>query len=198
MAKDQKQKKEKNVKLWWLYLVIGILAIAAGIFLICVPDVAAAILRLVISIFFIISGIAGIVSAIKERQLMSGWVLALILSIAITILGILVLVIPTLSEALLYILLGVGFFVEGVSMIIKAIAMKKLYKDKGWVASLVLGIVIAIIAILIIAFPNVTYVIIAILMAALLAIFGIYEIISAVKLKKVNDFNKTNNLPSDK
>ena len=192
MAKEQKPKKEKNVKLWWLYLVIGILAIAAGIFLICAPDVAVTILRIVISIFFIVSGIAGIVSAIKERQLMSGWLVALILSIAITILGILVLFIPTLTEDLVYILLGIGFFVEGVAMVIKAIAMKKIYKDKSWVASLVLGIVIAIIAIVIIAFPDVTYVIIAILMAALLAIFGIYEIITAVKLKKVNDSNKVN------
>lgn len=182
---NEKQVKERNPKGWWLYLVIGIIAIGVGVFLVCRPDITVALIRIIAAVFFIITGIIGIVSSIKNKKFIKGWLVALILSIAITVLGIVILCVPSFTQSLLYIIVGIGFFIEGVKMIIDAVALKATMKSKGWVANLVLGIVVAIVAIVMIISPNVAYLIISILIAVVLVAVGAFAIVTSFKLKKM-------------
>lgn len=175
--------KLMNKKYWVIYLILGILATGLGIFFAARPDASYAMISIFIVIFFLVSGVSGIVSSIAQRKDMKGWGAALALYIITTITGILLLVLPGFSDTMLYIITGVGFLTEGISMIVNSFAVK----DFGgiWVLNLILGIIIVFAALSIMGNPFMSFLLIAILVAIGTISFGINCIILSLQIKKM-------------
>lgn len=170
-------------KYWIIYLILGILATGLGIFFAARPDASYAMISIFIIIFFLVSGISGIVSSIAQRKDMKGWGAALALYIITTITGIMLLVLPGFSDTMLYVITGVGFLSDGISMIVNAIAVK----DAGgiWVLNLILGIIIVLASFSIMGNPILSFLLIAIMVAIGTISFGVNCIILSLQLKKL-------------
>lgn len=170
-------------KYWVIYLILGILATLLGIFFAVRPDASYTMISIFIIIFFLVSGVCGIVSSIAGRKEIKGWGASLALYILTVIAGILLLLVPGLSDTMLYIFTGVGFLTNGVSLLVSAFAVK----DAGglWVLNLILGILIILASFSIIGNPFVSFLLIAVLAAIGTISFGVNCIILAVQLKKM-------------
>lgn len=168
-------------KFWWLYLILGILITGLGIFFAARPLAAFSAIQLFVIIFFLVSGIGGIISAIAGRKTMPGWGAALTLYILVTIMGLMLLLIPGLSDTLLLVFTGVGFLFEGISMIVRSCSIK----NDGWVFTLILGIIVTLAALSIMGNLILSFLLIAICVAVSTISFGISCIAFSIQVKKL-------------
>jgi len=62
-----------SVKYWYLPLILGLIFIAVGIWIIFTPVESFLAFSLLFAIAFLISGILGIIYALQNRKILSGW-----------------------------------------------------------------------------------------------------------------------------
>jgi uncharacterized membrane protein HdeD (DUF308 family) len=86
------KKMEKNIKRWYLMLIVGIVFIILGIWTIATPLNAYVALSIVFALGFLISGIVELVFALYNKHQNWGWSLAL--GILTTVVGVLLLIYP--------------------------------------------------------------------------------------------------------
>jgi uncharacterized membrane protein HdeD (DUF308 family) len=113
-------------KHWWALLLEGIIGIAAGIAIFAWPGLSVLTLAFLVGYWAIISGVLGIVSALRLRTHVRGEWLYLLFGVISVIFGIFVLLAP--ATGLIYIvwMISIYGFVMGVTMIGLAIRAQRL------------------------------------------------------------------------
>ncbi len=175
--------KETFRKIWWIPLVVGILAIGLGIYFVVNFGSAFEALIIFISVFMIVSGVLGIIAAIGSRAENKTWIFNLILFAITVIAGVLLLVYPAAAALMIHIFCGIGFLSEGISLISNAFVFKRL-GDGPWVFSLILGILIVLASFSIIGRPFFSFIFVSVLVAVNVLSFGINCIIASFQMKK--------------
>lgn len=174
---------KSETKFWWLYLIIGILLSLLGISFFVNVGIAISFVTAFMGIFFLVSGLAGAIKCIVDREFIHLWGLHLALNIIVFLAGIAMLTRPSFALSFLWVICGMGFFFSGISTIFMAIQAKKL-ELSGWVLMLILGILVLISSFTIMAQP-LTAVFVVGLCAGFSALFsGINDIVLAFQLKK--------------
>ena len=176
-----------NKKTWIFILILGILASALGIFLIIRHDAAFDLVSLFVSIYFLVTGICGIISTIANHKQIPLWGFILALYIIATIIGIDLLTVPGMSDVLTVILAGIGILSESISTIFASIDLKR-NGVAGWGWLLALGIILVFVSIAIITNPFVTWVLIGVITGIGILVFGIESIIGAIVGRKIASF----------
>ncbi len=87
-----------TVKNWWIFIILGILAIGVGIWMLFNAGMAYSALSLFFSISFLISGVSTCYVAIANRKTIPAWGWSLFSGIMILILGVILVVSPGMSE----------------------------------------------------------------------------------------------------
>lgn len=172
-------------KNWWLPLVEGILSILAGIYTISNFGLGFEVVSVMVAAFLTTSGVVGLVGALTGGDY-EGKVLTVILSIIRMIAGMLLVVMPGMAEMMLIILTGTAFLTHAINTVVFSIFMKKGGLD-GWVAVLILGILLIINAFIIIADPFLSIALISGAVSADLLITGVHDIILAFQMKKLKN-----------
>ena len=116
-----------------LELIPSILAIIIGIIAILRPGttlVMDALMAYLFAAWFVVQGVVSIYVSIKSRHENKGWILALILGIIGTLLGIISLIQPLISALAIGILISVYLIEAGLSMIVLATAVNQNRDDK--------------------------------------------------------------------
>lgn len=145
-------KATKTVKNWWLFLVCGLLCIAAGIVVFCNPVSSYITLSLLFGVVFIVSGVLELVASLTSRNffMMRGYNIAGgVLDILI---GVLLCATPGLDMVLLPIFLGVwvlyhSFMILGLAGDFRTLGVG----GAGW--GIFIGIVMLLLSLLIIFKP---------------------------------------------
>ncbi len=117
---------EPNGTVWWTMIILGVLAIAAGILAFLSPGIAALALLTIIAWSAILRGVFEIAAAIKLRKHIDDeWVLALsgVLSIAV---GIMLLTKPGAGLVALVLLIGAYMMALGVMAIALSLRLRRL------------------------------------------------------------------------
>ncbi|MFY0256062.1 HdeD family acid-resistance protein [Chitinophaga sp. 30R24] len=173
-----------NVKYWWLYLLNGVIFLIAGFIVFSNPFNSYVLLSIFFSVTFFVTGIFEISFAIGNRNNHNGWGWSLASGIVDMVLGIILMLYPSVSMAILPLFLAFWFMFRGISLIGFSI---QLHADKiphwGWL--LVGGIGLIIIAIAILDNPKLGVAAILGLMAAAFWVTGIFSIVFAFRLKHI-------------
>jgi uncharacterized membrane protein HdeD (DUF308 family) len=165
---------------WWLFLIVGVISILAGILALVWPDITLLALGLFVGIGLLFIGGLEIAEAIAGSP--DSRALTSIVGVLSIIAGIVCLRRPGESLLALVIVLGVYLIVEGAIRFIRAFQE---LEDRA--AMMLLGIVDAILGILILSLPKLSLVTLAILFALSLLIRGAFMVWVAFKLRAAKD-----------
>jgi uncharacterized membrane protein HdeD (DUF308 family) len=173
MTTDPVARIAKN---WWLFLVLGIVSVIAGVLAIAYPDLTLLALGLFAGISLLMIGIMEVVEAISGDA--ESRALSAIVGVLSLLAGLVCLRRPGESLLALVIVLGFWLIIEGVVHFIGAFRQ---LEDRALVLGL--SILDIILGILILALPGISLVTLAILFAISLIVRGVFAIITAFRLR---------------
>ncbi|MBD5451565.1 MAG: hypothetical protein HDR25_02875 [Lachnospiraceae bacterium] len=133
-------------------IILGILMAICGISCICTPVMTFLEAGYFLVILLLVYGIAAIVKSVVQKV----YGIPFIFGILSTILGLVIMVVPGLklmTDGMLLYIMAVWFMVQGVVAIVMAFRQKKLAESKGWIATLILGILGVLLGIYSVAHP---------------------------------------------
>jgi uncharacterized membrane protein HdeD (DUF308 family) len=151
---------------WWLALLIGVLAIVAGIIVILKPSNSLSTLAVVFGIFILIDGIFEIVGAIAGDSESRG-LLAVIGALSV-IAGVLLIRHPLGGVRAVALLLGIWLIAAGVVRLIGAFAYPG---DRVW--RIIVALVLGIFGIVIVSEPHIGYATLAVIAGICFILYGI-------------------------
>ena len=175
-----------RVKNWWISLIIGVIAIALGIWCIAAPSGTLVALSYVFIFAFLISGVAEIFFSISNRKILNGWGWYLASGIIELLLGILLLILPLqLITVMLVYLVGFWILFRSIWIIGEAVELQQMgIKKWGWM--LAIGIICLIFSFFFLISPMIfkgTFMVVFASVAFI--IYGIFRIVLAFDLRSL-------------
>jgi uncharacterized membrane protein HdeD (DUF308 family) len=169
-------------KIWIFAIIRGVLAIIFGLIAFFGPVATAIALAIVIAVFAIVAGVFDIIEAIRHRG-SSSMVLRIVLGAVSILFGILVLVWPGISLAILLITVGVWAIITGILQIMSSIRHRTV-PESGWVWGLIGGAVTILFGVLVLIWPATGLVTIIWIIGIWAVVWGIILILLGVQLRK--------------
>ena len=180
------QRAAGSIKNWWLYLVIGILLVLGSIYVFMTPLASFVSLALVFSMLMLFDGIGTIITSITNKDHIKGWGWHLAIGIIGTFIGISLVSNPGITMVILPFYIGFWTLMKG-SMLIGISFDMKSNNSGSWVMMLVLGLLVAIVAMMMILNPFFGASVIVNLAGMTLLMTGIALIILSFKLHDIKE-----------
>lgn len=140
------------VKSWVLHLFSGFLLIMAGIIILANPLAGYIFISIFFSLTLLTSGLVETTFALINREGLQGWGGHLAAGIINLLIGVILVVYPLLTMALIPFILGFWLMFRGIILLILALSLRSL-NDTHWKAFFLGGILLSIFAIFIIINP---------------------------------------------
>ena len=134
-----------TIKHWWLFLILGILLLAGGIWIIFTPATGYVALVVLFVVLLLVSGIFQIIFSISNQKELSGWGWYLAGGILEFLIGIFLWSRPDIAIGVLTVVVGLWILFRGVSIIAISTDLKGM-DVKGWGWLMALGILMAILS----------------------------------------------------
>lgn len=113
---------------WWLFLIIGLVGIGAGVITIIHPAITAVVLVMLIGANALITGVLDIVAAIRlRREIHNEWLLA-VSGMAAVVFGVLVFLYPAAGALTLIGVIALYAFITGLLLIASALRLRSISK----------------------------------------------------------------------
>jgi uncharacterized membrane protein HdeD (DUF308 family) len=138
-------------RMWWAFLLRGVLAIAAGVFVLLVPGIGLAALILLFAAWMIADGVAELIGAWRTRGQKNWWV-GILEGIAGLAVGIVAVVVPGLTAVVLLYLVAAWAIVTGVLEIYAAIKLREEITGELWMG--LAGLLSVLFGLYLIIFPG--------------------------------------------
>lgn len=176
----------RTVKCWWLFVLCGLLCIAAGFVVFCNPVESYLTLSLLFGVVILVSGVVELVAAFSSRNyfMMRGYnIVGGILDI---IVGILLCSMPSVTAVLLPVFLGIwvmyhSFMIIGFAGDLSAFNVR----GSGW--GIAAGVILLLLSILIIFKPfSVGMATVVVLTGVALIVLGAIMIAGGIRLRKLH------------
>jgi uncharacterized membrane protein HdeD (DUF308 family) len=163
-------------KSWWLFLILGLVSVIAGILAIVYPGLTLLALGIFAGVSLLMIGIMEIVEAVAGDTDSRG--MTAIVGVLSLLAGLVCLRRPGESLLALVIVLGFWLIIEGVVRFIRSFSE---LEDRALI--MLLALVDIILGILILALPDLSLVTLAVLFAISLLARGVFALITAFKLR---------------
>jgi uncharacterized membrane protein HdeD (DUF308 family) len=163
-------------KSWWLYLILGLVSVIAGVLAIVYPDITLLALGIFAGVSLLMIGIMDIVEAIAGAP--ESRALAAIVGVLSLLAGLICLRRPGESLLAIVIVLGIWLVIEGIIRFIGAFSR---LEDRA--AVMALAILDIVLGILILALPHLGLVTLAVLFALSLLARGAWALFVAFRLR---------------
>lgn len=194
----------ESVKNWWISLLIGILFVIGAFILIFNPIESYGILSIAFAIFMFIEGVFEIIFAFSNKNILPGWGWYFALGVFTFLLGLLLILHPSVTEAIIPFILAFWLLIRGFSMIGASIELHQ-FGNRNWGWYLALGVLSVLCAVGIFFFPIVGAFSVIYILAFIFLFLGIARILLAFELKslhkdcarfqkKMDAYNKKNEL----
>jgi uncharacterized membrane protein HdeD (DUF308 family) len=181
-------------KVWIFAIIRGVLAIIFGLIALLAPIATAVVLAVVIGAYAIVDGVFHIIEAIRHRG-SSSMVLRIVLGAVSILFGILVLVWPGISLAILVILVAIWAIIIGVLQIMSSVRHRAV-PNSGWVWGIIGGALSILFGILVIIRPGAGLVSIIWIIGIWAIVWGITLIVLGVQLRKAATTNEAGASPT--
>jgi uncharacterized membrane protein HdeD (DUF308 family) len=177
------------IKHWYIPLLVGVFFVIISIVVFSSPASSLLALSLLFSMSFLLSGLSEIIFSIANKDQLDNWGWSLAFGIITLIVGLLLLVNPTLSITALAFYIGFVILFRSISTIGFAMDVKK-YGSKNWAGLLVLGIMGTIISFILIWNPLFAGMSVVVLIALSFLFTGLFSIFLSFQLRKLHKSSK--------
>lgn len=174
---------KRTISNWWVFLVLGILLIAGGIYVFQTPEESYITLSVFFAILILLDGISAIVFALSNTN-MDGWGWQLANGILSTFIGVVLFVHPALTMSILPLFVGFWIIMKGGMVVGVSFDLKKV-NQSGWGWMLFLGLINILFGIAIIANPIIGVSFILFITAFAFISMGISFIVLSMKLRSL-------------
>jgi uncharacterized membrane protein HdeD (DUF308 family) len=171
-------------KIWIFAIIRGVLAIIFGLIALFSPIATAVALAILIGAYAIVNGVFDIIEAIRHRG-SSSMVLRIVLGAVSILFGILVLVWPGISLAILVIMVGIWAIIIGIIQIVASVRHRAV-PHSGWVWGIIGGALSILFGILVLIWPGTGLVSIIWIVGIWAIVWGITLIVLGVQLRKAS------------
>ncbi|SMO60471.1 Uncharacterized membrane protein HdeD, DUF308 family [Saccharicrinis carchari] len=177
------------VKLWYVPLLVGLFFVGLGIVAFTWPLGSYAVLAMVFSFSFLLSGISEIIFSVANKNNMENWGWYLAFGIITFILGFLLLADPGASMTVLAFYIGFTILFRSISSISFAMDVKR-HGSRQWGWLLVLGILGALFSIILLVNPLLAGMTVTFWIGFMLLFSGLFSIYFSFQLKKLHRHTK--------
>lgn len=175
------------VKHWWMYLIIGFVALILGVFMLMSPAITYELMTLLLGLALVIFGIIQLIVGLVSKNFFVSRAAVIIGAVLDIVLGVLLSANPGIAAISLPLILGMWMLYQSFMMINYAGDLKG-FKMKGYGWTLFCGVVLLVLAILILLRPiSIGVLTVAIYIALSFIIYGLSEIVSAFRLKSLHE-----------
>jgi uncharacterized membrane protein HdeD (DUF308 family) len=169
----------------WIWSIVrGIIAIIFGILALVWPLGTAVALAILVGIFAVVDGVIDIIDAIRFRG-SAGVGFRIFLGICSLLFGILVLVWPHISLAVLAVLVAIWSILIGALQIIANVGLRR-ESGRSWVWGVIAGAIGVIFGILVLIWPKAGVVTLIWLLGIWALVFGVLLIVLGFQLRKAS------------
>jgi uncharacterized membrane protein HdeD (DUF308 family) len=169
---------ERDSTKWWLFLLLGLVSAAVGVFLMLDLFTAVATVALLAALGLVVTGIGELMTAGRYRS-----VLGLIAGGVLVVAGVLAALWPDITLWVLAVLTGIGLIVSGVPRIIGALSLRV----EGWGWLLFAGVVSVVAGVVALIWPGATILALGLLLGIRMLLFGVAEILFALALHRADE-----------
>lgn len=174
------------IKHWWMYLIIGVLALTLGIFMLANPAITYEVMTLLLGLALLIFGVIEMIVGIFNKNLFVSRAAVIIGAVLNMVLGVLLAANPGIAALTLPLILGMWMLYQSFMIINYASDLRR-YKVNGYGITLFCGIILLILAVLILLRPiAVGMMTVLIYIALSFIIYGLSEILSALRLRTIH------------
>jgi uncharacterized membrane protein HdeD (DUF308 family) len=163
-------------KNWWLFVVLGVICLAAGIATLVWPDITLLTLGVLAGIYLMVIAVLEIIDAIIGEP--GGRALSAILGVLTLIVGLVLFRRPGDSLVAIVVVVGIFLVAAGVFRIVRAFGAAE---GRWWGVGL--GAIDAILGIIILAWPGIGLVTLAVFFAISMLFHGAISVIVGLKLR---------------
>lgn len=193
MTKTIMNDMKDAVSYWWVSLVVGALALIAGIWSMTAPVSAFGVLLIFFIASFIAGGIFDILFSILNYKKLNGWGWTLVLGILSLLFGFILMSKPIESMIVLAYLVGFWMLFASITSISGSLEMRRAgIGSWGWM--LAFGILGVILSFILISNPLFAAAYLVILFSISLLLYGIIRIFFALKMRQINKAIKEHEL----
>ena len=169
-------------KIWIFAIIRGVLGIIFGLIALLSPIATAVALAIVIGAYAIVNGVFDIIEAIRHRG-SSSMVFRIVLGAVSILFGILVLVWPGISLAILVIMVGIWAIIIGIIQIVASVRHRAV-PHSGWVWGIIGGALSILFGILVLIWPGTGLVSIIWIVGIWAIVWGITLVVLGVQLRR--------------
>jgi uncharacterized membrane protein HdeD (DUF308 family) len=174
---------------WWVLLLRGICAVAAGIMTIAWPGITLLALVTLFGIFALVDGAAGIVLGIRGEEDGTMWWTMILLGVLSAGAGVLAFAWPGMTALVLLAIIAASAIIRGVLEIVAAIRLRKDIDDE-WVLGLS-GLLSLAFGILLWVAPGEGALAVVLLIGAYMLALGVMAIALSLRLRRIQHKLKT-------
>ena len=167
--------------LWIAFVVTGLLITAGGILAIVYPDVTLLVISLILGIELLVFGAVDFVEAFLDDKDLTTRFLELVLGLLGVIAGVVVLRKPGESLTVIVIVVGLYLLLAGIVQLVRAFTVAA---QRGPAA--LAGIAMAIVGIVLLAWPNIGLGTVAILAGIGLIVRGLFAVVAGLALRRLS------------
>lgn len=180
---------KNTIKHWYIPLIVGIFFIIVSIISFTRPAGSLLALSLLFSLSFLFGGFSEIIFAAVNKNQLDNWGWTLAFGIVTFIVGLLLLLNPTLSITALAFYIGFVILFRSISTIGFAMDIKK-YGSKNWSGLLILGIIGTIVSFILLWNPLFAGMSVVVLVALSFLFAGLFSVFLAFQLRTLHQSSK--------
>lgn len=180
---------KRTIKHWYIPLLVGLFFVIVSVVVFASPAGSLLALSLLFSLSFLLGGISEIVFSLANKDQLDNWGWSLAFGIITFVVGLLLLLNPAMSIAVLAFYIGFVILFRSISTIGFAMDVKK-YGSKNWGGLLVIGIVGTIVSFMLIWNPVFAGMSVVVLVALSFLFAGLFNIFFSFQLRKLHKSSK--------
>jgi uncharacterized membrane protein HdeD (DUF308 family) len=165
---------------WWLFVVLGVVCVGAGVAMIVWPDKTLLVLGVIAGVYLLIAALIEIVEAVIGPP--GGRAVSAILGVIALIAGLICIRRPGTSLLAIVIAVGIYLVASGVIRVVRAF---ELPEGRGWAIGL--GLLDAVFGIVVLAWPGIGLATLAVLFAVTMLFRGAFSIVIGFKMRSLRD-----------
>ena len=165
---------------WWMLVLIGVVAIVAGVLALVYPGLTLLVLGVILGANLFVWGTMTIIMAFAPRATVAGVVLRVLVGILATLAGLICLVQPGQGALTIVLVLAFWFILVGIADIVEGI-----HETQNRVLTILLGIVALLAGVFILREPTIGLQTVALLAGIGFLARGILEVIAGFSLRSV-------------
>lgn len=178
---------KERTNLWWVSLIVGVLAITVGVLSAIEPVVTLSILTVFFIVSFLISGLVDVIFALSNRTNLSNWGWVLIGGIfSLVFAGILLALSPVGSMIIFIYYISFYIMLQAFMGIWASYRLKKL-EARDWGLFMLVAVFGLILSFILIFKPDFATSFITVIFAVSLICYGFFRIFYSLRLKKMKD-----------